>query len=356
MRRLISLIAIFTLIANIAVAQEVRNIIYLIGDGMGLASVSMMQLENRYEPTIFDRADNIALQKTYSLDNRVTDSAASGTALATGQKTNNTVLGQLPDGTPLETLMEAASKLGKATGVVVTTYVQHATPGAFYAHVASRHDYATISEQLLYSDLDIAIGGGAHFFDERYGSREQALAAINNRGFAFYQTLDAASVSSAPRKLILLADKEIEQRTGYLASATTAAINHLEREGGNSGFVLMVEGSIIDGAGHGNDAEGQQAEMRDFMEAIEVAVAYAESRGDTLVVVTSDHETGGLSLVSSNSDFNLSEQGVEYRWTTDGHSGIMVPIYLYGAGAELINGVIENSELGAKLKAIVAER
>ena len=118
----------------------------------------------------------------------------------------------------------------------------------------------------------------------------------------------------------------------------------------------MVEGSIIDGAGHGNDAEGQQAEMRDFMEAIEVAVAYAESRGDTLVVVTSDHETGGLSLVSSNSDFNLSEQGVEYRWSTDGHSGIMVPIYLYGVGAELINGVIENSELGAKLKAIVAER
>ena len=355
MRRLLSLITTLTLVSNIAVAQEIRNVIYLIGDGMGLASVSMMQLENRYEPTIFDRADNIALQKTYSLDNRVTDSAASGTALATGHKTNNTVLGQLPDGTPLETLMETASKCGKATGVVVTTYVQHATPGAFYAHVASRHDYATISEQLLYSDLDIAIGGGIAFFDERYGSREQALTAIGDSGFTLYDTLEAAGTSTAPRQLVLLADKEIEQRTGYLARATTTALAHLEREGGDSGFVLMVEGSIIDGAGHGNNAEGQQAEMRDFMEAIEVAVAYAESHDDTLVVVTSDHETGGLSLVSSNSDFNLSEQGVEYRWTTNGHSGIMVPIYLYGAGSELINGVMENSELGAKLKAIVAE-
>lgn len=356
MRRLLSLISAIALVSNIAIAQDIRNVIYLIGDGMGLASVSMMQLENRYEPTIFDRADNIALQKTYSLDNRVTDSAASGTALATGQKTNNTMLGQLPDGTRLETLMEAASKLGKATGVVVTTYVQHATPAAFYAHVASRHDYTEITRQLLASDIDIAIGGGIHFFDERYGGREQALKAITDSGFTLYDTLEAAEVSTAPRQLVLVADKEVENRTGYLERATTAALTHLEREGGDSGFVLMVEGSIIDGAGHGNDAEGEQAEMRDFMEAIEVAVAYADSHPDTLVVVTSDHETGGLSLVSSNSDFNLSEQGVEYRWTTDGHSGIMVPVYLYGAGSELINGVMENSELGAKLMAIVAER
>jgi len=117
MRRLILIIA--ALVSAIAVeAQEVKNIIFLIGDGMGLTSVSMMQLENHYAETIFDRADNIALQKTYSLDNRVTDSAASGTALATGAKTNNTVLGQLPDGTRLESLMDIASAKGKATGVV----------------------------------------------------------------------------------------------------------------------------------------------------------------------------------------------------------------------------------------------
>lgn len=332
-----------------AKAQEVKNIIFLIGDGMGLASASMMQLENNYEPTIFDSADNIALQKTYSLDNRVTDSAASGTALATGFKTNNTMLGQLPDGTNPESLMELAADKGKATGLVVTTYLQHATPGAFYAHVPSRHEYATISEQLLASDIDIAIGGGMAFFKERYNNHKKATKAITESGFTLVESLDADM--SGERILALLADKEIENRTGYLAKATAMAIEHLDNN--DNGFVLMVEGSLIDGMGHGNDAKGQQAEMRDFMEAIEVAVAYAREHTDTLVVVTADHETGGLAIISGNADFNLSEQGVEYKWATGGHSGVMVPIYLYGTGAELINGVMENADLGKRLKELI---
>lgn len=345
------LLIAFTTFATLftAEAQEVKNIIFLIGDGMGLASASMMQLENNYEPTIFDHADNIALQKTYSLDNRVTDSAASGTALASGFKTNNTMLGQLPDGTNTESLMELAADKGKATGVVVTTYLQHATPGAFYAHVPSRHEYATISEQLLASDIDIAIGGGMAFFKERYNNRKKATKAITESGFTLVESLDADM--SGERILALMADKEIENRTGYLAKATTAAIEHLDNN--DNGFVLMVEGSLIDGMGHGNDAKGQQGEMRDFMEAIEVAVAYARKHTDTLVVVTADHETGGLAIISGNADFNLSEQGVEYKWATGGHSGVMVPIYLYGTGAELINGVMENADLGKRLKELI---
>ncbi len=345
------LLIAFTTFATLfaAEAQEVKNIIFLIGDGMGLASASMMQLENNYEPTIFDSADNIALQKTYSLDNRVTDSAASGTALATGFKTNNTMLGQLPDGTNTESLMELAADKGKATGLVVTTYLQHATPGAFYAHVPSRHEYATISEQLLSSDIDIAIGGGMAFFKERYNNRKKATKAITESGFALVESLDADM--SGERILALLADKEIENRTGYLAKATTMAIEYLDNN--DNGFVLMVEGSLIDGMGHGNDAKGQQGEMRDFMEAIEVAVAYAREHSDTLVVVTADHETGGLAIISGNADFNLSEQGVEYKWATGGHSGVMVPIYLYGTGAELINGVMENADLGKRLKELI---
>ncbi len=345
------LLIAFTTFATLAAveAQEVKNIIFLIGDGMGLASVSMMQLENNYEPTIFDSADNIALQKTYSLDNRVTDSAASGTALATGFKTNNTMLGQLPDGTNTESLMELAADKGKATGLVVTTYLQHATPGAFYAHVPSRHEYATISEQLLASDIDIAIGGGMAFFKERYNNRKKATKTITESGFTLVESLDADM--SGERILALLADKEIENRTGYLAKATAMAIEHLDNN--DNGFVLMVEGSLIDGMGHGNDAKGQQGEMRDFMEAIEVAVAYANEHPETLVVVTADHETGGLAIISGNADFNLSEQGVEYKWATGGHSGVMVPIYLYGTGAELINGVMENADLGKRLKELI---
>lgn len=336
-------------------AQTPKNIIYLIGDGMSIASVSMMQLVNRYEPTIFDRAENIALQRSYSADNRITDSAAAGTALATGVKTNNTYLGVSPDGTAVESLFEVAQRGGKATGVVVTTYLQHATPAAFYAHIPSRHEYAKISEQLLGSKIDVAIGGGMSFFDERYGSRAQAVEAIEAAGFTLAN--DFAAVERATpdaRLLALLADKEVGADSGsYLADATRKSLELLEARGGDEGFVLMVEGSLIDGMGHANDAVAQQREIEGFMLAVEAAVEYAARHADTLVVVTADHGTGGLTLVSANADFTLSEQGVEFRWTTGGHSGEMIPIYLYGSGAELINGVMDNSELGAHLKRLV---
>ena len=355
LRNLLTLALSMVLSLAVLCAQTPKNIIYLIGDGMSIASVSMMQLVNKYEPTIFDRAENVALQKSYSADNRVTDSAASGTALASGVKTNNTYLGVLPDGTAVESLMEVAQRQGMATGVIVTTYLQHATPAAFYAHVPSRHEYALISEQLLDSKLDVVIGGGMTFFTERYGSREAAEAAIAAAGFTLATDFDSVEAASSDARLLaLLADKEVGENSGdYLADATRKALDLLEARGGDEGFVLMVEGSLIDGMGHGNDAVAQQREMAGFMQAIEAAVEYAATHGDTLVVVTADHGTGGLTLVSANADFTLAEQGVEFRWTTGGHSGEMIPIYLYGAGSELINGVMENSDLGNKLKSLV---
>lgn len=351
MRRLyIILVSMFLSLTSV-VAQDVRNIIFLIGDGMGVASVSMMQVENGYEPIIFDKAENVALQRTYSMDNRVTDSAASGTALATGFKTNNTCLGVMADGTAVESLMDVAKREGKRTGVVVTTYLQHATPAAFYAHIPSRHEYEAISEQLAASSLDVAIGGGMTFFNKIYGDAVKKM--LKKRGFTLAQNLDEVrGVEAGERVMALVAEGEVVNRNdGYLADATREALRLLDCE---EGFVLMVEGSLIDGMGHANDAQAQQLEMRGFMEAIEVAVEYAESHPETLVVVTGDHETGGLSIVSCDSNFCLSEQGVEYRWTTKGHSGVMLPIYLYGACAEQINGIMENSELGAKLHSMIS--
>ena len=349
------LLSIGTLLAQ----EPVKNIIFLIGDGMGLSSVSMMQLINNYEPTIFDEAENIALQKTYSADNRVTDSAASGTALASGVKTNNTMLGIRPDLSHAESLLELAQSKEMATGVVVTTYLQHATPAAFYAHIDSRHKLAEISEQLLRSKLDVAIGGGMAFFEERYGDKEEAQKAIAEAGFAYVSSMEELeSADNNTRTLAIVSDKEVGADSGtYLAKATSKALTMLEAQGkgkrSKRGFVLMVEGSLIDSMGHANDATAQQKEMESFMQAIEVAVEYAHKHPDTLVVVTADHETGGLALISANADFNLAEQGVEFKWSTGGHSGQMVPIYLYGAAAESINGIMENTELNAKLKALI---
>ncbi|MBR5205835.1 MAG: alkaline phosphatase [Alistipes sp.] len=351
-RKLISLLALLLLPAMLWAQEPIRNIIFLIGDGMGLSSVTMMQLAEG-TPTIFDKAENIALTRTASADNRVTDSAAAGTALATGCKTNNTYLGMAPDGEELCSLTALASEQGKATGVVVTTYLQHATPAAFYAHSDSRHNMPLITRQLTASHLDVAIGGGMHYFIEVYGDSVAEELKAEHKQLA--TTLEeVAAMGGDDRVVALLADYEVGSDSGdYLRNATREALRLLERQGGEEGFVLMVEGSLIDGMGHGNNAEAMQKEMRSFMSAVEYAVEYATNNDGTLVVVTADHETGGLGLVSGNADFNLSEQGVEYRWCTTGHSAQMVPVYLYGTGAELINGIMENSELGTKLKSLI---
>ena len=353
MVRTFTTIAALLLSLGVATAQEVKNIIYLIGDGMGLSSVSMMMVESGYDVTIFDKAENVALQKTYSADNRVTDSAASGTALASGYKTNNTFVGCTPDGVAVESLMDVAKAQGKATGVVVTTYLQHATPAAFYAHTQNRHNYDVITEQLVESSLDVAIGGGMGFFKEVY--KEQATYVIASNGFSLateFSQLEAQAGDSRP--LALLADWEVGANSGsYLADATREALRLLEARGEDNGFVLMVEGSLIDGMGHANDAQAQQLEMQSFMGAVEVAVEYAKAHEGTIVVVTADHETGGLSIVSADANFNLSEQGVEYRWTTKGHSGVMIPIYLYGTANESINGIVENTDIANTLKGLI---
>lgn len=355
MRRLLFLL-ITTLIVSVnSSAQDVKNIIFLIGDGMGLSAASMMQIENNYEPTIFDLADNVVLTKTYSTNNRVTDSAAAGTALACGAKTDNTVLGLAPDGRALTSLTALASEHGKATGLIATTYLQHATPASFYAHVANRNEYLTITEQLTNSHIDVAIGGGMAFYREKYGNEECVEEALNEQGFTLLDNLEELREQHGNKKIMaLLSDYEVGANSGsYLADATREAIRLLTTLGNNNGFVLMVEGSLIDGMAHGNNAKDMQIEMLGFMEAVEVAVAYAREHSDTLVVVTADHETGGLTIVSGDANFRLSEQGIEYCWSTGGHAGAMVPAYLYGTGAELINGVMENSELGAKLKALI---
>ena len=353
MIRRVTTLAALLLSIGVASAQEVKNIIYLIGDGMGLGSVSMMQIEGGYAPTIFDEAENIALQKTYSADNRVTDSAASGTALASGYKTNNTFVGCTPDGVAVESLMDVAKAEGKATGVVVTTYLQHATPAAFYAHTPSRHNYHIITEQLVGSSLDVAIGGGMGHFKEVY--KEEVEDVISNHGFTLVESMAKIKEQCGDsRTLALLSDWEVGSNSGsYLADATREALRLLEVRGEDNGFVLMVEGSLIDGMGHANNAEAQQIEMQGFMGAIEVAVEYAREHEGTLVVVTADHETGGLSIVSADANFNLSEQGVEYRWTTNGHSGVMIPIYLYGTANESINGIVENTDIANTLKGLI---
>jgi len=336
--------------------EKIKNVIYLIGDGMGLSQVSMAMIEGGYAPTAFDRSQNVALISTYSANNRVTDSAAAGTALATGEKTDNGMLGMTPDGQRCESIMARAKEEGYATGLVVTVYLQHATPGAFYAHVPSRGDLDAISKQLVESKVDVALGGGKKFLSADNGKGGTLIDDLRARDYKVVYGMDELEGIDRGKVVGLFADEYMPtvlngRDENYLCEATKKALEILSNNAAESkkGFVLMVEGSQIDSECHANNAAGALAETRDFDRAIAAAMDFADTHPGTLVVVTADHETGGLSVTSNKTDFLSSESGIGYHFGTTGHSGTLVPVYLYGAGAEAINGVMDNTDLPKKI-------
>lgn len=356
MRKTVILLLFCIAVSFPAGAQErdsVRNLILMIGDGMGLAHVSMLQIENDYAPTAFERADGVALVTTRSANNRVTDSAAAGTALATGHKTGNGMLGQDMGGQRLESVIARAHADGRATGIVVTSYLQHATPAAFYAHVGDRGDQETITAQLLESGVDVLLGGGRKWLGEQCPEGGSYFDAFRRRGYAVIDTLPAADTIRSGRVLGAFAEghlPEADQRGDYLCRATRKALEILsaDADASGSGFVLMVEGSLVDMAAHSNDAKALLGELRDFECAVGAAMDFADRTPGTLVVVVADHETGGLSIPANKADFTQSENGLNYRFGTRSHTATMVPAYLYGAGAQALGGVMDNTELSQR--------
>ncbi|HBX90188.1 alkaline phosphatase [Alistipes sp.] len=333
---------------------EVRNIIYLIGDGMGLSHVSLMKIEKGYAPTAFDRAQNIALITTYSANNRVTDSAAAGTALACGAKTNNGTLGLDAGGNRIESMIARATRDGMATGLVVTYYLQHATPAAFYAHVKHRGETDAITADMLPSGIDVLFGGGRKWLARECAEGGSYLDAFVRRGYRVATALEETADMHRGRVLCAVAEEEAPrapERGDYLPEASKKAMELLaaNTEGKQKGFVLMIEGSFIDSAAHANDTDWLEAEMNDFEKCVAAAMDFADAHPGTLVVVTADHETGGLSVPSGDKDFTRSESGIDYRYGTSSHTGSMVPVYLYGAGAERINGLMDNTELSQRM-------
>ena len=341
-------------------SKKVKNVIYMIGDGMGLTQVSMMMIENNYQPSAFNRAANIALISTYSANNRVTDSAAAGTALATGHKTNNGTLGLLPDGTPCPSIMAIAQKAGYGSGLVVTVTVEHATPGAFYAHVKDRGEDQKIAQQLVESNVDVVLGGGKTPLAADKGNGKTLIDDLKAKGYDVVYDMASLQKVDKARVVGLFADGYMPTVVGgrdkdYLSSATQKTLDLLSSDAryAKKGFIMMVEGSQIDSQCHANDAAGALGETRDFERAVKVAMDFADQHPGTLVVVTADHETGGLAATSNNADFKLSDSGINYHFGTTGHSGTLVPVYLYGAGAEQINGIMDNTDLPKKIASLM---
>ena len=338
-----------------ASAPRVKNIILVVGDGMGLAQVSALMVAQNYVPVNMERASVGGFVKTWSANNRVTDSAASGTAYATGEKTNNGYLGVDPAGEPLETILEKAERVGLATGLVATTHIMHATPGAFYAHNRNRNDYRAIALDLLPSGVDVAIGGGRGYMIDRPDGRN-LVEELRKQGYVVADSLAGLDGVTRGQAMAIYEGGGLPLvRDGrdpeYLPKATSKALEIVTANTprGAGGFFMMVEGSYIDSAGHDNDAEVLLGEMKEFDAAVGVAFDYADAHPGTLVIILADHETGGLTIPAGRENFLLPDSGIDFMWSTGGHTGTMVPMFAYGAHADLFGGVMDNVEINHRM-------
>lgn len=321
------------------------NVIYFIGDGTALPQVYAGMLATRQE-MVFPKFPYIGVVDTHSSSNDITDSAAGGTALSSDHKTKNAMVGMNPDTIPVKTLLEVFHEQGKETGLVVTSYITHATPACFYAKVPHRRQYEDIALQLAEADnINLAIGGGRKHFNQRKDSIDLIQRMENELGWKVYDTLDNIDVTC--KKYAVLANDDhmppAAERGDFLPRAVKTALKTLD--GAENGFFLMVEGSQIDFACHANDSAWMVDELVDFSYAIQIALDYAEEHGNTLVVVTADHETGGLTMPDKQGKYT----NVSFCYSTGSHTCLPVMVYAYGPGAEQFTGWMQNTAIKGKI-------
>jgi alkaline phosphatase len=346
---LLSMIAAVSPIRSAAQTELPKNIILLIGDGMGTGQLTVMK--TLIGDISLDAFPVAGFSMTQSLNDFVTESAAGGTALSTGERSNNYMIAQRPDGTSLPTLLEAAKSKGKGIGVIATSSVTHATPASFLSHVPNRNMEFDIALQIADSKADVIIGGGRRFFlpegdgGDRVDGRD-VVAEMEAKGYYYANTIEA-DLPVEGRLLWLLAEDGLpaaSKRSYAQKELVRTAIGFLSRF--QNGFVLIVEGSQIDWAAHDNNFLELKAELRDFDGAIAEAVGFAGMHGQTLLVVTADHETGGLTVIGEHPDGS----DMEGKWIWSEHTANMVPVFALGPGSGIFGGIHRNNEIGRMLQ------
>ena len=331
--------------------KKPQRIIFLIGDGMGLTQISTLFLEKN-NTSNFKRFKSIGFINTRSASHKITDSAAGATAFACGQKTYNNSVGMSTDTLAITNLVELYSQRGYETGLISTSAITHATPAAFYAHANHRNQGYEIAKQLVKSDVDFFAGGGRQYFKDQYPNFQLFNWNVDTSD---YKSNSFSALDASKKYGYLFGEDGLKTMAGdrgkFLPDATKAA---LEFFSGKRSFV-MIEGSQIDWGGHANDYAYVFTEMKDFDETLGLVLDFAEKDGNTLVVVTADHETGGLSLQGKpyvNKDGNTRQMydEIDPAFTTGGHTAALIPVFAFGPGAENFQGFYENNEIFYKFK------
>ena len=322
------------------VSTKPKNVILLIGDGMGLGHIELARAaaSGRHGKLYMERLPVTGLRKTYSWGSSVTDSSAAGTALSAGIKTINGYIGLDPQQTPVKTLPQYFKEQGKSTGIVVTSPLTHATPGAFYAQQTNRYKIAKIAQDFLKKPVDLAFGSGWNdFVPKGKGGIQPSRNLINELKQAGYQIIAPGqdlnkAVSS---KVVGFTGRSVVSDSNprwSLSFMTQKAISILSKN--KKVFFLMVEGSQIDWRSHNNDAKAVIESTLAFDQAVKVAADYAAANKDTLVIVTADHETGGLSI-----PIRCYDGKIMVNWGSVHHTSASVPLFAFGPGQNRFNGV-----------------
>jgi alkaline phosphatase len=347
--------------------KKAKNVIFLIGDGMSISQVSAYRLVQGGPNSriAVDRFPYSGIVLTHAENAIVTDSASSATAYSTGRKTNNGALGMDSENNELENLTETLDQYGFVSSLLATSEITHATPAAFAAHVDLRWKTDEISAQMIESKVATFLGGGRHFFlpEEMDGKRKDARNLLEevNASHTLLTTKDEMNDfndNKLGKVFGLFADEHLRSIDSPDNHSSEPSLSEMlqfavKRSGqfinnGCKGFFIMGEGSQVDWAGHSNNLEYLKREMQDLDSAVEWAFNYAKQNTDTLVVVTADHETGGLLIEPANpADYNGNE--VKFSFNTavgrGTHTGVPVPVYAYGPGAENFTGTLDNTDV-----------
>lgn len=326
-------------IASFNTAAKPKNVILIIGDGTGFNQITLSRIATggADHRLAIDQMPFVGNSLTHSYNNIYTDSAASATSWAAGIKTKNKFLSITPDGKAVPTIPEILSNKGYISGLVATSSITHATPAAFYAHIDSRYKEKEIASQLLESPIQLSFGGGLEFFDI-------AKVQESNLLITDMKELDGVDFLKAKKVLGLFDEDGINRSSNKPTQLqmTKAALEFLSLKASSNscnGFFLMSEGSQIDWASHDNDAATMVVEFKDFDQTIAMAIDFVTSNQETLLLVTADHETGGLQILSQKDDM------VKVQWGTGGHTSIPVGVYAYGPGAHAFTGLMDNTDI-----------
>jgi alkaline phosphatase len=329
-------------------SEKPKNIILLIGDGMGVSQVFAGLTANKGH-LFLENFKYIGFSKTQSADNYITDSAAGGTALSCGVKTLNGAIGVDAQLKPVKTILEEASENGLATGLVSTSAITHATPASFIAHQASRGSYEDIAADFLKTNIDVFIGGGLDHFVKRADGRN-LVDSLQKKGYKVETQINKIKKVKEGKLAGLTAavhNGRVTERGDMLPVATETAIDVLSNN--KNGFFLMIEGSQIDWGGHAGSTIYVCEDMLDFDKVIGQVLKFAAKDKETLVVVTADHETGGMALTGGSMEKGI----VQAAFPTNEHTAVMVPVFAYGPGAGEFIGIMENTDIHAKMKKLL---